>query len=112
MKKFLLSALALAAIAACEKEPQGASVPQQVRISPVITRVTDVNFEDGDQIGLSIFKGDAYYAENSQLSFSDGVFSGSLVWYPEAAESSVITAYYPYSAAGFPETFSGFLSSL
>ena len=86
MKKFLLSALALAAIAACEKEPQGASVPQQVR---------DVNFEDGDQIGLSIFKGDAYYAENSQLSFSDGVFSGSLVWYPEAAESSVITAYYP-----------------
>lgn len=106
MKKFLLSALALAAIAACEKEPQGASVPQQVRISPVITRVTDVNFEDGDQIGLSIFKGDAYYTENSQLSFSDGVFSGSLVWYPEAAESSVITAYYPYSAAGFPETFS------
>ena len=75
-------------------------------ISPVITKVTDVNFEDGDEIGLSIYKGDAYYAENRLLSFGDGVFSGSLVWYAEAAEPSVLTAYYPYSEAGMPESFS------
>ena len=109
MKKVFLSALVLAAAVACEKEP-GLDSPVSggdvVMISPVITKVTDVNFEDGDKIGLSIYKGDAYYAENRLLSFGDGVFSGSLVWYAEAAEPSVLTAYYPYSEAGMPESFS------
>ncbi len=109
MKKYLfMSVLALAAVTACEKE-QGsnpAAGGDIVRISPVITKVTDVSFEDGDRIGLSILKGDAYYAENQLLTFGDGVFSGSLVWYAEAAETSVLTAYYPYSESGMPETFS------
>lgn len=109
MKKYLLlSVIAFAAVTACEKE-QGdnpVSGGDIVRISPVITKVTDVSFEDGDRIGLSILKGDAYYAENQLLTFGDGVFSGSLVWYAEAAETSVLTAYYPYSESGMPETFS------
>lgn len=109
MKKYLfLSVIAFAAVTACEKEQgdnQG-SGGDIVRISPVITKVTDVNFEDGDRIGLSIYKGDAYYAENRLLTFGDGVFSGDLVWYAEAAETSVLTAYYPYSESGMPETFS------
>lgn len=109
MKKYLLlSVIAFAAVTACEKE-QGNNLVSGgdiVRISPVITKVTDVNFEDGDRIGLSIYKGDAYYAENRLLTFGDGVFSGDLVWYAEAAETSVLTAYYPYSESGMPETFS------
>lgn len=108
MKKVFLSALVLAAAVACEKEP-GIDSPVSggdvVMISPVITKVTDVNFEDGDRIGLSIFKNDAYYAENALLTFGDGVFAGDLVWYTEGAETSVLTAYYPYSASGMPETF-------
>ena len=108
MKKVLLSLLALASVIACEKE-EATDVPslggEIVKISPVITKVTDVNFEDGDRIGLSIFKNDAYYAENALLTFGDGVFAGDLVWYTEGAETSVLTAYYPYSASGMPETF-------
>lgn len=108
MKKVLLSLLALASVIACEKE-EATDIPslggERVKISPVITKVTDVNFEDGDRIGLSIFKNDAYYAENALLTFGDGVFAGDLVWYTEGAETSVLTAYYPYSAAGMPETF-------
>ena len=108
MKKVLLSLLALASVIACEKE-EATDIPslggEIVKISPVITKVTDVNFEDGDRIGLSIFKNDAYYAENALLTFGDGVFAGDLVWYTEGAETSVLTAYYPYSASGMPETF-------
>ena len=108
MKKVLLSLLALASLIACEKE-EATDIPslggEIVKISPVITKVTDVNFEDGDRIGLSIFKNDAYYAENALLTFGDGVFAGDLVWYTEGAETSVLTAYYPYSASGMPETF-------
>ena len=108
MKKVLLSLLALASVIACEKE-EATDIPslggERVKISPVITKVTDVNFEDGDRIGLSIFKNDAYYAENALLTFGDGVFAGDLVWYTEGAETSVLTAYYPYSASGMPETF-------
>ena len=108
MKKVLLSLLALASVIACEKE-EVTDTPslggEIVKISPVITKVTDVNFEDGDRIGLSIFKNDAYYAENALLTFGDGVFAGDLVWYTEGAETSVLTAYYPYSASGMPETF-------
>ena len=108
MKKVLLSLLALASVIACEKE-EATDIPslggEIVKISPVITKVTDVNFEGGDRIGLSIFKNDAYYAENALLTFGDGVFAGDLVWYTEGAETSVLTAYYPYSASGMPETF-------
>ena len=108
MKKVLLSLLAMASVIACEKE-EATDIPslggEIVKISPVITKVTDVNFEDGDRIGLSIFKNDAYYAENALLTFGDGVFAGDLVWYTEGAETSVLTAYYPYSASGMPETF-------
>ena len=108
MKKVLLSLLALASVIACEKE-EATDIPslggEIVKISPVITKVTDVNFEDGDRIGLSIFKNDAYYAENALLTFGAGVFAGDLVWYTEGAETSVLTAYYPYSASGMPETF-------
>lgn len=108
MKKVLLSLLALASVIACEKE-EATDIPslggEIVKISPVITKVTDVNFEDGDRIGLSIFKSDAYYAENALLTFGDGVFAGDLVWYTEGAETSVLTAYYPYSTSGMPETF-------
>ena len=105
--KHLFSILLLTAAAACQKEP--ADRPEAgatVMISPVITKVTDVNFEDGDRIGLSIFKDGAYYAENQMLSFAGSVFSGSLTWYAEASLTSDLTAYFPYSSQGIPDTFS------
>lgn len=107
MKKSIAAFLSLAAMIACQKtENPGLQDYSTVKIAPVITKVTDVNFEEGDMIGLTIMRGDAAYAENEPLTFSDGVFSGNLLWYAEAAETSDITAYYPYSADGVPATFS------
>ncbi|HIZ86524.1 MAG TPA: fimbrillin family protein [Candidatus Coprenecus stercoravium] len=99
--------LLAAAVTACQEGPADQNLPagELVRISPVITKVTEVNFEDGDRIGLSILKDGTYYAENQPLSFADGEFSGALTWYAEATQASDLIAYYPYSEAGAPETF-------
>lgn len=79
--------------------------PAPVRIDPVITKATDVDFENGDVIGLNIVRADGVYAENAPLTYNGLEFSGDLCWYLEARDPSEIVAYYPYDAAGVPQTF-------
>ncbi len=109
MKKFLFAAAALAVLAGCQKTAVPEAVPGLVRLSPVITRATDVDFENGDKIGLSIVRNyaetDDTYAENQLLTYSEGVFSGSVEWYAEALVTSTLTAYCPYDSKGVPSTF-------
>lgn len=104
MKRFYSILLAALALAACNEKPDGPAVPQPVRITPVITRATDVNFENGDAIGLTITRTSGAYASNEKLTYSGTCFAGSLSWYSEANETSDLKAYYPYSEA-FPATF-------
>lgn len=108
MKKLFTLLLAAASLAACQNDGEENTVPQsdRVTIDPIITRATEVNFEKDDRIGLTILKGETAYSENTLLTFADGVFSGDLVWYPEAAETSTLIAYFPYDAAGAPTSFS------
>lgn len=109
MKKiFMTMSLAAAVLAGCQKDP-GTVVqqPEKVTIDPVITRVTEVNFEDNDRIGLTIVREDEeVHAQNRLMTFSNGVFSGDLEWYPEGTVAAALTAYYPYNEAGAPTTFS------
>jgi uncharacterized protein (TIGR02145 family) len=104
MKRSFAILLAALALAACNEKPEEPAVPQQVRITPVITRATDVNFEDGDAIGLTITRAAGAYATNEKLTYSGTSFSGSLNWYSEGNETSSLKAYYPYSAT-VPATF-------
>ncbi len=110
MKRILFAAAALAVLAGCQKtaEPEKVS-GGLVKLSPVITKATDVDFEEGDKIGLSIVRNydevDDTYVENQPLTYAEGVFSGSLEWYSEALVPSTLTAYYPYSGNGVPATF-------
>lgn len=108
MKKLFTILLAAASLAACQNDGKENVGPQsdRVAIDPIITRATEVNFEKDDQIGLTILRGETAYASNTLLTFADGLFSGNLVWYPEAAETSTLIAYYPYDAAGAPTKFS------
>lgn len=108
MKKYLAFMLATAFLASCQQE-ENETVPSssnnRVTISPVITRATETNFENGDVIGLTITKSDeTVYASNAQLTFTDGTFAGDVVWYTEGTEASTLTAYYPYNAAGVPSS--------
>lgn len=100
--------LAAAVLAGCQKDPgQSAAQPAKVTIDPVITRVTEVNFEDNDRIGLTIVRDDEQvHVENRLMTFGEGVFSGDLMWYSEGTVASTLTAYYPYNEAGVPATFS------
>lgn len=106
MKKILLFAVAALALASCAKnDGDSQRIAGQVRISPVLTRATDTDFETGDQIGVSITTSDGTaYATNELLTYADGVFSGDLIWYT-GTEASTLVAYYPYSADGVPTSF-------
>lgn len=109
MKKSLTFIFAAVLLASCQQEENEATIPSNSRItiSPVITRATEVNFESGDKIGVTITQnGDFVYAENKLMTFNDGVFAGDLLWYPEGNDKSQIVAYYPYRAGNTPASFS------
>ena len=106
MKRYFYMLAALA-IAACQQPVQPEMAPGKVQVEPVITRATEVNFEDGDMIGFTMTKvNDAEaYASNECLTFGGGVFSGDLMWYADAYSEADVYAYYPYSAAGVPVVY-------
>ena len=107
MKKIFLLAAGAIILAGCNKnntvKPPVSDLA--VRISPVITKVTDTNFENGDKVGVSIVTSEQQYAVNQMLPFDGEVFTGELKWYSEANTASTVSAYYPYSADGVPTSF-------
>lgn len=119
MKKFLLFAVAVLALS-CSKDEAGISLANDVAIDPTITRATEVDFESGDVIGLTISTAESLYADNAKMVFNGESFlaEGSLKWYEDMGVESTLTAYYPYSELK-PATFSvqadqsgdGYLSS-
>ena len=106
MKKTILFAACLLALAACNKMPSpNQGVPQAVRIDPVMTRATDTAFENGDAIGVSITRSAGAYATNQKFTYNGLEFTADLQWYAEATDESTVAAYYPYASA-VPTTFS------
>ena len=109
MKKSLTFIFAAALLVSCQQEENETLTPanSRITISPVITCATEVNFETGDKIGVTIIQnGDFVYAENKLMTFNDGVFAGDLLWYPEGNDKSQIVAYYPYREGNTPTSFS------
>lgn len=107
MKRYFTIALAALALAACQQTVEPQVVPGKVQVEPVITKATEVNFETGDQIGLTITKVNAAekHADNALLAFDGSVFTGELMWYNDANSESDVYAYYPYDAEGTPSTY-------
>ena len=107
MKRYLTIALAALAFAACQQTAEPQMAPGKVQVEPVITKATEVNFEAGDQIGLTMTKvnGAEAYASNACLTFDGNVFSGELMWYADAYSQADVYAYYPYSAEGAPAVY-------
>lgn len=107
MKKILMIGTCLLAVMACQKngsapepKPEETTV-YPVRFSPVMTKVTDTQFEKGDAIGVTMLRSDgSKYADNAKMVYDGSVFSGSLMWYAEGTDDAVVTAYHPYSDAG------------
>lgn len=103
MKQFFLILSGLALLTGCGSKNDSVEGPVQsrIRIAPSISRVTGLNFDTGDRIGLTIVKSGANYCENTPLRFDGTVFvSDDLFWYDDPSEKSNLTAYYPYLAEG------------
>ena len=100
MKKLLVIAAVLA-MAGCSKNEGtvvgGANSP--VTIDPTITRATEVDFENGDAIGLTISNSEGTYADNAKLVYDGSVFTSEdgLKWYDDLGLASLLKAYYPYA---------------
>lgn len=110
MKKFL-TVLTLAALFVCcqkgSQNPPEVVTPQSVTIKPVISKATELSFEQGDKVGLAIIKDDkTKHADNAPMTYRDGMFTSEVVWYEQASTKSQFMAYYPYSTTGMPATFS------
>lgn len=107
MKRYLSISLAVLAIAACQEPVQPEAAPGKVQIEPVITKATEVNFENGDKIGLTIAKVNdtQKYADNALLTYDGSVFSSDLMWYADAYSEADVYAYYPYSESGTPASY-------
>ena len=107
MKRYITLALAALAFAACQQTVTPDTTPAKVQVEPVITKATEVNFETGDQIGLTITKLNAAekHADNALLAFDGSVFTGELMWYNDANSESDVYAYYPYDAEGTPSVY-------
>ena len=107
MKRYLTLALATLAFAACQQPVTPDTTPAKVQVEPVITKATEVNFETGDQIGLTMTKvnGAEACASNACLTFYGNVFSGELMWYADAYSEADVYAYYPYSSEGAPAVY-------
>ena len=104
MKKLLFCAAVLAMAACSHKDGEHSGVPgvqSPVRLDPTITRATEVDFEEGDAVGLTITNVDGTYADNARMVYTDGLFTagGELVWYDDLGLASTLKAYYPYSAS-------------
>lgn len=108
MKRYFLFALAALALAACQqKEATTPLVAGKLTVEPIITKATEVNFEAGDKIGLTVVAEGATenYATNECLTFASDVFSGDLEWYADVYTKANLYAYYPYASAGAPESY-------
>ena len=106
MKRYFF-VLAALAIAACQQTVEPETAPGKVQVEPVITRATEVNFENGDNIGFTMAKVNdtEKYADNACLTFDGNVFSGALMWYADAYSEADVYAYYPYDENGVPTAY-------
>ena len=107
MKRYLTLALAALAFAACQQTAEPQMVPGKIQIEPIITKATEVNFENGDRIGLTIKVNGAAenYASNECMTFASDVFTGDLEWYADIYTPADFHAYYPYNENGAPVSY-------
>lgn len=100
--------MAAAMFVSCAKhEGPAAEGSRAIAIDPVIARATEVDFEAGDEIGLTIVTPSETYCSDVRLAFDGAKFSSAdLKWYEDTNVKATLKAYYPYTgvtaaAAGY-----------
>lgn len=105
LQKWITLAAASLLLCGCKRsDPEAASAP--IAVQPEITRVSDLDFDTGDRIGLTVRTDTGDYLANVPLTYNGSLFTGDAVWYADAARTATLLACYPYQAAGMPASFS------
>ena len=107
LKTILASALAVLAIAtSCKKDPAPAPAVKDmtIKFTPSLyqfVKATDTAFEEADQIGVNIFKGEEVYLYNALYTMTEGTLVSETAhkWYKETEVAATITAVYPRTTA-------------
>ena len=107
LKTILASALAVLAIAtSCKKDPAPAPAVKDmtIKFTPSLyqfVKATDTAFEEADQIGVNIFKGEEVYLYNALYTMTEGTLISETAhkWYKETEVAATITAVYPRTTA-------------
>ena len=108
MKVYSMLFFAAICATSCSNNDRSTIASHPICIAPEIrTRVTASNFETADTIGVTIRRADgSRYLDNQPFSFDGTTFaSAGVTWYPDTNEATTVTAYYPYTATGEPDTF-------
>lgn len=110
MKNLFIGACCCSVAASCLTAgcARNTGTPQTygIAVAPVITRVSGLNFETGDEIGLTIVRSTGVYADNVRMTYDGTLFTAAdLLWYGEPSDPSSLAAYYPYADAGVPSSF-------
>ena len=108
MRRLWIVACAVTVLASCnDKKQTEPFLPGKLSIEPIITKATEVNFEAGDKIGLTVSPEGAAenYADNACLTFASEVFTSDLEWYADVYTKADLYAYYPYDSEGAPKYY-------
>lgn len=109
MKRIIFTMAAAAiCLTACVDDNTPAPSAKKITIAPDIslTRATEVSFEKGDRIGVTVIKADGlFHTKNAMFTHDGSLFSGDIDWYTEVGETSHLVAYHPYDDNGAPGSF-------
>ena len=100
MKRVLTFAALATILASCSTKEEGATGPMPVTIDPTITRVTEVDFETNDAIGVNISTAQGAFVTNRKFIFNDEkkfVGEETLIWYEDVNAPATFFAYYPHT---------------
>ena len=100
MKRVLTFAALATILASCSTKEEGATGPMPVTIDPTITRVTEVDFETNDAIGVNISTAQGAFVSNRKFIFNDEkkfVGEETLIWYEDVNAPATFFAYYPHT---------------
>lgn len=103
----VVTTVVVAAIA-CSDTYHASEEPHAIVIDPTVSRASELNFDNGDRIGVTVIKANEQtpYLSNTEFTCNGSVFTaGGTVWYSDISQSADMRAYYPYQSAGEPQTF-------
>ena len=105
-RNLAIAALIAVTSATCTKHPVAIG-EYAIIIDPTLSRASELSFDSGDRIGVTVVRGSepSAYMSNAEFTSNGSVFSNSSAMWYVGTHSSSIRAYYPYSAAGEPTLF-------